>query len=249
MPVSADRQILALQSEPVPLDYLLNPSVEFRLKAVSALFTDNGAGGDWLPAVVILSDAGHVIARALLPDVIVTAGDDAEVSWFPGVKPSSASTPFVTQWVSAAHYGGDAVQTVAGFSSAYITWTHFHTSDVGLYSRTQIVNPNDGVFLGAQGMYWAVTSVTFAAAANAQDIRIQNAAFPYQDTSYNQLNSKNAGALYGQPWKLVDTQQIVTPNATQKVGVLVQNHDAAGADITAAELGLFYWPNDVGGNP
>ena len=37
-----------------------------------------------------------MIARALLPDVIVTAGDDAEVSWFPGVKPDGASAASLT---------------------------------------------------------------------------------------------------------------------------------------------------------
>src|SRR5438128_1549498 len=98
-----DRQILGSGTKAAPLDYTLPPSVALRLKAVEALFTDNGAAVDWLPAVVILSDSGNVIARAVDQSVKVTAGDDAEVSWFPGVKHAGgASTvtvaqPFVSQ--------------------------------------------------------------------------------------------------------------------------------------------------------
>jgi hypothetical protein len=70
--------------------YEVPRTVEFTLKTVNALFTDNGAAGDWLPAVVIRSDAGLVIARAADQAVLVSGGDDAEVSWFPGVKNTGA---------------------------------------------------------------------------------------------------------------------------------------------------------------
>jgi hypothetical protein len=87
----ADQQILGSGSKAAPLDYTVPSNGLLQLKAVQALFTDNGAASDWLPAVVLISDSGDVIARAVDPNVKVTAGDDAEVSWFPGVKPSSAS--------------------------------------------------------------------------------------------------------------------------------------------------------------
>jgi len=70
----------------VPSNYTLPDAAELRLKAVYAEFTDNGAGSNWLPTVTILSDSGDVIARADDQDVLVTAGDDANVTWFPRVR-------------------------------------------------------------------------------------------------------------------------------------------------------------------
>ena len=89
----ADTQIFRGAVSDVPGVYVLPDSVEFLLKAVNADFADNGAGADWLPCVTIVSDSGHIIARACDQAVKVTAGDDAEVSWFPHVKHFAAPTP------------------------------------------------------------------------------------------------------------------------------------------------------------
>jgi hypothetical protein len=62
-----------------------------RLKAVYAEFTDNGAAVNWLPCVTILSDSGDIIGRAVDQGVMVTAGSDADVTWFPGVKAAAAA--------------------------------------------------------------------------------------------------------------------------------------------------------------
>jgi hypothetical protein len=53
---------------------------------VNADFDGSGAAGDYLPCVTIVSDAGEVVARAVDQGVKVTAGSDAEVSWFPWLK-------------------------------------------------------------------------------------------------------------------------------------------------------------------
>jgi hypothetical protein len=82
----ADVQILRAPASAVPSNYTLPDAAELRLKAVYADFTDSGAASDWLPTVTILSDSGDVIARAADQDVLVTAGDDASVSWFPRVR-------------------------------------------------------------------------------------------------------------------------------------------------------------------
>jgi hypothetical protein len=82
----ADVQILRPAASAVPSNYTLPDAAEIRLKAVYADFADAGAASDWLPAVTILSDSGDVIARAADQDVLVTAGDDASVSWFPRVR-------------------------------------------------------------------------------------------------------------------------------------------------------------------
>lgn len=81
MPV--DTQLLSTAVAAGSSDYPVKPTVEFRLKAVSAEFTDNGAAVAWLPAVVLISDSGHVIARALDTSVTVAAGGSADVSFFP----------------------------------------------------------------------------------------------------------------------------------------------------------------------
>lgn len=76
-----------------PKDYAIPPSQEIILLSVTASFVDNGAAGDWLPAVVILDQNGNALVRAVDQGVKVTAGSDAEVSWFPGVKPSPMAGP------------------------------------------------------------------------------------------------------------------------------------------------------------
>ena len=55
-------------------DYLIAPGVELILKAVNADFDGSGAAGSFLPSVVLTSDSGHVIARALDPSSPVAAG-------------------------------------------------------------------------------------------------------------------------------------------------------------------------------
>jgi hypothetical protein len=82
----ADVQILRPSASAVPSSYTLPDAAELRLKAVYAEFDDAGAAGDWLPCVTILSDSGDVIGRAVDQDVLVTAGDDADVTWFPRVR-------------------------------------------------------------------------------------------------------------------------------------------------------------------
>ena len=93
----ADAQIVSSAVTAAPSVYELTGSAEFTLKAVNAHFDGSGAAGSWLPCVEIVSDSNHIIARACDQAVMVTAGDDAEVSWFPGVKHAgggSATTDF-----------------------------------------------------------------------------------------------------------------------------------------------------------
>lgn len=105
-----DKQILATQVAAGKSDYLIPGAVSLQLKAVSALFTDNGATVNWLPAVVAISDSGHVFWRATDQAVKVTAGSDAEVSWFPGVKHGGTAT--TVAWGRLT--GSSGPQSVAG---------------------------------------------------------------------------------------------------------------------------------------
>src|SRR5438045_2221080 len=86
-----DTQIVRSAVRAAPKDYTIDSNVELILRSVHAQFADNGAGSDWLPCVDLISDSGHTIARCCDPNVKVTAGDDAEASWFPDVKPAAAA--------------------------------------------------------------------------------------------------------------------------------------------------------------
>jgi len=87
----ADVQILRSAVVGVPATYTVPGSGELTLKAIYAFFDGSGTGTDWIPAVTILSDSGHTIAFVADQSVAVVGGDDAEVSWFPGVKAGSGS--------------------------------------------------------------------------------------------------------------------------------------------------------------
>lgn len=96
-------------------DYELPKNAEIVVKAVHATFRDNGAGSAWCPAVVMISDSGHKIAQALDRSETVSAGDDAEASFFPGVKASGggagsavAAWGFVQGLGMATDIAGDA---------------------------------------------------------------------------------------------------------------------------------------------
>src|SRR6266496_569522 len=82
----ADVQIASLKKVGVPSTYVLPSAAEFVLKCVNADFDGSSAAGTYLPCVSLVSDSGHVIARAVDQNVSVEAGGDAEVSWFRGVR-------------------------------------------------------------------------------------------------------------------------------------------------------------------
>src|SRR5882724_12306727 len=86
-----DVQIYSGKKVAAPSTYELPSAAEFVLKCVNADFDGSGAASDYLPCVTILSDSGQVIARAVDQGVKVTAGSDAEVSWFPWLKRRGAT--------------------------------------------------------------------------------------------------------------------------------------------------------------
>lgn len=108
----ADTQIVRSTSGGVPGSYTLPDAAEFVLKCVNADFDGSGAGADWLPCVEIRSDANIVIARAVSQDVKVTAGDDAEVSWFRGVKPRRSTASTDTRCVLLGKGNGTSTITI-----------------------------------------------------------------------------------------------------------------------------------------
>jgi len=89
----ADAAILAAGGANAPLSYLVPGASVIRIKQIHVKYVDDGAGGDWLPAVRITSDSSHRMGTAADQAVKVTAGDDADVSFFPGVKHGGGQQP------------------------------------------------------------------------------------------------------------------------------------------------------------
>lgn len=120
------QQIFAGSIEAAPKDYTVAANVELTLRAVNANFTDNGAGEDWLPAVVLISDSGHIIARAVDQGVTVTAGGDAEVSWFPGVKHAAGAAVSPAAWMTVAldTDAGDTAFVVDDNTATHVQFPH-----------------------------------------------------------------------------------------------------------------------------
>ena len=83
-----DVQIADTSSGDAPHDYTVPSSADFILKAAYGVFDGTLASGNFLPTLEIVSDSGHTVARSVGQQV--TAGDSAEVSWFPFAPPASS---------------------------------------------------------------------------------------------------------------------------------------------------------------
>src|SRR3982751_4518986 len=152
-----DTQILRAATVAAPKDYTIDKNVELILRTVHANFTDNGAGGDWLPCVDLISDSGHTIARCCDPNVVVTAGDDAEVTWFPDVKPAGSSAPSSASIVYSRGYMdqnlGDAGIIVPAHGQILAPMIHIDADTSGTITWTTSVNPNDTATLQGPGLF------------------------------------------------------------------------------------------------
>lgn len=119
-----------------PNDYTVGADVELILKQVNALLDGSGAAGDFLPAVVLISDSGHTIGRYVDRSNPVAAGGSAEVTWFSGVKGGSATptaSVFQSHTFLTRHAPGtlDPVQTIPSGAVTAIAWHGIQQSGGG----------------------------------------------------------------------------------------------------------------------
>ena len=155
-----------MASEPVrstavvaaPKDYSIPGAQVIRLLSARAAFTDNGAGGDWLPALQVLDNNGNVLVTAADQGVKVTAGSDADVSWFPGVKVAAATTPTTSSGQFAHSFrdnilGTDGAQLIPATSTRNVNNPHAATTDNTVMFWQTLVNANDTLSLAAVGTY------------------------------------------------------------------------------------------------
>jgi hypothetical protein len=74
-----------------PEDYLVSGAAAIDLLAVRAVFDGTGAGGDFVPVVQIVNEAGEVMLQCV--GETVTAGDSASVTFAPFLRTATSSTP------------------------------------------------------------------------------------------------------------------------------------------------------------
>lgn len=128
--------------------YTVGGTVEFTLKTVNADFADNGATSAWLPAVLIVSDAGHTIALAVDQAVQVQAGSDASVSFFPGVKHAgTSSNGGDLPWIRRRKAGA-ADQSIGTSLEPLITWNSTHNDYPSVFAAGA-----DGITVLEDGLY------------------------------------------------------------------------------------------------
>lgn len=131
----ADAQVLSSAVSFGSADYKLDTDVTFVLKAVNAEFDGSGATAAWLPAVIITSDSGHTVARAVDQSVSVAAGGSAEASFFPGVKHAAggAAAAGAGAW---GHWRGTLTLNAGATQSGKANLALIATSDSARYTAS-----------------------------------------------------------------------------------------------------------------
>lgn len=126
-----DVQIADTSSGDAPHDYTVPSSADFILKAAYGVFDGTSASGNFLPALEIVSDSGHTVARSV--GTAVTAGASAEVSWFPFAPPASSGGGGGTS-IALEITEGDSATVAAGSSYTFNFGPHTGGSNLLDYS-------------------------------------------------------------------------------------------------------------------
>jgi hypothetical protein len=225
--------------------------VELILRTVHANFSDNGAGGDWLPCVDLISDSGHTIARCCDPNVVVTAGDDAEVTWFPDVKPVGSSTPSSASVVySRGHTDqnlGDAGITVPSHGQIRAPMAHIDVDATGAITWEQTVNPNDTACVHGPGLFIVQTSAHFqTTGAGEVAFAYASAGDEWPTMSWGTLSvlDSPAGSTDpgGLPTNLSHSLIHVVGAGSQTVSLLLEQNIAFNVNVTQAYMSIIGFP-------
>jgi hypothetical protein len=148
------------QQGPAPLGYTLAPGQTVEVDAATAIFDGTGASGDFVPALAFYANNGRLIARAIVPST-VTAGDEAEVSFFPSAPVSAGSGgPFTPPWF----WDGAPIQLYAGDAG-----TAPLTSGTGQKLRL----PGLGISPGANDTLFVYVIGTITSVGTSEFLQIQ----------------------------------------------------------------------------
>lgn len=118
-----DVQVLVTGQADAPATFTIPGNGQLQPKAIFASYDGTSAGGDFLPAIKIISDGGETVGVYPTATTVV-AGASADVSWFPRLASSASISPtgfpFYTAYSPVV-----AVQTIplVGMSITAKCWT------------------------------------------------------------------------------------------------------------------------------
>lgn len=243
----ADRALLAAGGDDAPLSYVVPGTAAIRIKQIHVAYVDNGASGNWLPAVRIVSDSSHTMGLAADQGVVITGGNDASVTFFPGVKHATAGAAATgAAWGRATIGNFDAHPNVPALSSIFLPFAHFETSDSSVIDITTLSNPNDAFLLKAQGMYYMSGAVTWVAFSAPRYAIWDTGAIQVDTHGVTGDDSADASTRFtlGSWWDH-DTAMVVPSSPPITASLRVFNGDAIDHPVTLAWAAVYYWPNPV----
>lgn len=244
MPV--DTQIPRTAAADAPNDWPIPANVELRLKAVTATLDGSAAAGSFLPAVELISDSGHLIARACDPNVSVAAGASAAATWFPGVKPtvtssSTGAAPSVATFYRSTQIAGDPVQTIPAGSDANITWLHAALPSDGSITGPSIANQwvtfnIPCITIESFFVKWSAGTFPRAGVLGTQSRIIQADQYAFDNNGAVGVASDGVSTVWSSQHH---------PNAhiaTDLLHAYVTNGDTGPQDVEEAWLVIYAWP-------
>jgi hypothetical protein len=241
----ADSAILAAGGADAPLSYIVPGSVVITIKQIHVKYVDNGAGGDWLPAVRIVNDAGHTMGTAADQAVKVTTGSDADVSFFPGVKHAAAAagTTDVCAWARLTRVTPFTVPTTS--PTLRIPWTGIHISDPTVFTMGTHTNANDEVNLLKLGVYIAFGAGNWHSPRTyPHSTEVGSSIFTLGLQTANPVTSSSSDTVStGEQYITQDFQVLGTQAVPGKAYLLATNWDGVNHAVDSATFGLVYLPN------
>lgn len=238
------QQIPVPQVVGAPSVYTLGPNVELILEAVTAEFRDNGAAADWLPTVELVSDSGHLIARAADQGVKVTAGDDADVSFFPWLaQAQTASSGGGAAWFFAKRETAFTVTTTT--PTRRVPFTHIVTSDATVFT-TSVGAGGDITVTGNQlGIYLGLAQVGWHSPATyPNSCLIVTDFFGVSVAASSPLSASTSAAdPVGEVTNIHDAMLAVTQSVPGEISLTVKNWDGVNHNVDSAYYMIAYWPN------
>ena len=235
-----------------PKDYSIPNAQQILLLSVRASFTDNGAASDWLPALQVLDNNGNVLVTAADQGVKVTAGSDADVSWFPGVKHSASASASFSAYAELTMTGGDPPVSIASGGSVVVPWPHatwnddsaFGTSTIALYPAPHNTAGDTLLLLRKTGVYYLFFKfITENTVGTYQRFGyINNADMVAGVGEFMDSFSAHSNDGYGHMGVNVAIASTTTPPSY--VEAVVQQLDGVARNLTQAYLAAYYFSLD-----
>lgn len=223
-----DVQIADTSSGDAPHDYIVPSSADFILKAAYGVFDGTSASGNFLPAIEIVSDSGHTVARSVGQQV--TAGDSAEVSWFPFAPPVSSggggglTAAWESFWIGNVTPG--APLPITNGTSASIIWDNIFGSllDYSDARRPAVISAGMYALMVTAEVAWPATITQGGSAFMSVILSGANASEFNGQTTFTYPTSPGSGSG---SWQFRFVAPLVAWAAGDSFFVTIGNEDGA----------------------